>query len=78
MADDTIKQRVRTGLRCPLPGCGGELLLMHRKADGRRFLACARWFVGGAGNGCQYTSNTVPEHVKAREAGVPMLPLFDA
>jgi hypothetical protein len=69
---DPIKQNVRTNLPCPRPGCVGQLLLMTRKKDGRRFLACNAWY---GESRCDYTSNDVPQHLLAREQGVPMLPL---
>lgn len=64
------RQNVKTGMTCP--ACGLELLLMTRRKDGRRFIACSGFYTAAA---CSYTSNDVPQHLLAREAGVPMLPL---
>jgi hypothetical protein len=70
-----VKQNVPTGIPCPRPSCVGKLLLMTRRKDGRRFLACSAWY---GDTRCDFTSNEIPQHLIAKEAGVPMLPLFDA
>jgi ssDNA-binding Zn-finger/Zn-ribbon topoisomerase 1 len=68
-----IKQNVPTTLNCPQ--CGGGLLLMTRKADGKRFLACSRWYDKAVR--CEYTENRVPTHLLLKEAGAAPLPGFE-
>lgn len=64
------KQNVPTTLACPK--CGGTLLIMTRKADGRRFLACRNFYDERLR--CDYTENRVPEALLLREAGTTPLP----
>ena len=68
-----FKQNVPTTLGCP--ECGGTLLIMTRKADGRRFLACRNWF--DPERRCQYTENSLPQHLLMKESGAAPLPGFD-
>jgi hypothetical protein len=67
-APQRIRQNVKTHLPCPRPGCRGSLLLMTRRADGRRFLACSAWY------GDTHCDFTIPEHILLREAGAEPLP----
>ena len=74
MADrPTYRQNVPTTLACPK--CGGTLLIMTRKADGKRFLACGSFYDERVR--CDYTSNDVPEFVKMKESGSEPLPGFE-
>lgn len=72
MTNQPIKQNVPTTLVCPK--CAGQLLIMTRKADGRRFLACRNFYDERIR--CDYTENAIPQHLLMREAGVPQLPGF--
>lgn len=73
MADEPIRQNVPTTLACPK--CGGTLLIMTRKADRRRFLACRRRYDERIR--CDYTENSVPPDLLMREAGAIPLPGMD-
>jgi ssDNA-binding Zn-finger/Zn-ribbon topoisomerase 1 len=68
-----FKQNVPTALACP--ECGGTLLIMTRKADGRRFLACRNFYDQHLR--CPYTDNHLPQHLLMKEAGAAPLPGFD-
>ena len=71
MTDD-IKQNIKTELLCP--DCGGRLLIMIRKADRKRFLACANYYDRQVR--CKYTNNYLPQDLLMKEAAAPMLPGF--
>lgn len=73
MTEQPYRQNVKTELLCPR--CAGTLLIMTRKADGKRFLGCARYYDPTVK--CDYTENRVPEHLLMREAGAPTLPGLD-
>lgn len=68
-----LRQNVPTTLACPK--CGGTLLIMTRKIDGKRCLACRNWYDPGLR--CDYTDNHLPQHLLMREAGAETLPGFD-
>lgn len=71
---DKPRQNVPTDLVCPK--CAGQLVLMTRKVDGRRFLACRAWY--DPETRCDYTDNSIPQHLLLREAGATPLPGFGA
>jgi DNA-directed RNA polymerase subunit RPC12/RpoP len=70
---ESIKQNVPTTSGCP--ECGGQLLLMTRKADGKRFLACRNFYAPEIR--CPYTRDEVPVSIRLREIGAPTLPALD-
>ena len=70
MSAQPYKQNVPTTLLCPK--CAGQLLIMTRKADGKRFLACRNWYDERIR--CDYTENRIPEHLLMTEAGATPLP----
>lgn len=70
MSEGSIRQNVPTTLACPK--CGGTLLIMTRKADRRRFLACANRRDERVR--CDYTANGLPQHLLMQEAGAQPLP----
>jgi ssDNA-binding Zn-finger/Zn-ribbon topoisomerase 1 len=70
MTEQPIKQNVATTLACPK--CGGTLLIMTRKADRRRFLACRNWYDERLR--CDYTENSLPQHLLMKDAGATPLP----
>jgi DNA-directed RNA polymerase subunit RPC12/RpoP len=72
VSERPIKQNVPTTLACPQ--CGGTLLVMTRKIDRRRFLACRNRYHSDIK--CPYTSNELPGDLLQRESGAPMLPGF--
>lgn len=72
MSAKPYKQNVKTELLCPR--CAGPLVIMTRKADGKRFLACSRFYDPTVR--CDYTENTIPQHILMREAGAATLPGF--
>lgn len=70
---EPVRQNVPTELLCPK--CAGRVLIMTRKADGKRFLACSNFYDERIR--CDWTRNGLPEHLKMREAGAPLLPGFE-
>jgi len=74
MTEQPIRQNVPTTLICPK--CGGKLVIMTRKADGRRFLACRGFYDERIR--CDYTENAIPTHLLMTEAGAAQLPGFES
>ncbi len=57
-------------VRCPLPSCGGVMVLRMNRATGAEFMGCDQYPI------CVETMD-IPEGVKLRAAGAPELPLFE-